>query len=213
MTVTGAALPLIPDGDQARDWAEQELADPRYAATEPTPFDRFARAVGDFVAGLFSGDVPGSVGPWLTLVAVIVVVAVILVAFLIWGRPRTAARSRTAAALFGDTERRSAAELRKAAEAAAATGDWDEAIVLRFRALARGLEERTLVEPVPGTTVHGFARAAGDLFPDARPALDHAADAFDDVRYLRRRGTPTAYREIVALDVRLQEAKVEAVPA
>lgn len=213
MTAAFAALPLIPDGDEAREWADDELADPIYAATEPTPFDRIARAVGDFLGSLFSGEVPAALGPWLAAAGVIVVVAIIVVAFVIWGRPRAVARSRTAATLFGHAEERSAAELRSAAAAAAAAGDWDEAYVLRFRAVARGLEERTLVDPAPGTTVHGFARAAGQVFPAARADLDHAADRFDDVRYLRRHGTAAGYRDLVALDDRLQQTRVEAVPA
>ena len=45
-----------PDGDEARRWAEQELADPVYAEAEPTMFDRIARAIGDFIGGLFSAE-------------------------------------------------------------------------------------------------------------------------------------------------------------
>lgn len=208
-----AALPLVPDGDQAREWAQDELADAVYRAAEPTPFDRFARAVGDFIANLFSGEVPAGVAGWLAVVVVLVVVALIVVAVLIWGRPRSVARSRRAAAAFDRPEQRPATELRREAEAAAAAGDWAEAIILRFRALARGLAERTLLETVPGTTVHGFARAAGALFPADRAALDHAADVFDDVRYLRRPGTAAAYRELADLDERLTRTSAEAVPA
>jgi len=207
------ALPLIPDGDQARGWAEDELARDIYRVTEPTPFDRFARAVGEFLADLFTGELPGEFAPWLAVVVVLLIVAIVVAAILIWGRPRAVARSRRTAVPFGRAEHLSATELRRGAETAAGAGDWDGAIVLRFRAVARGLAERTLLDPVPGTTVHGFSRAAGALFPAERSALDRAADAFDDVRYLRRPGTEAAYRDLAALDARLDRARVEAVPA
>ncbi|MGV9195169.1 DUF4129 domain-containing protein [Microbacterium sp. MC2] len=213
MTPIPAAPPLAPDGDQAREWAEAELADPVYRAAEPTPFDRFAQAVGDFFANLFSGSLPESFAPWLAVVVAVVIVAVVIAAVVVWGRPRPVARSRRASAVLAHDETVAAAELRRRAEAAAAACDWDDAIVLRFRALARELAERTLLDPVPGTTVHGFARAAAALFPAEKAALAEAAAAFDDVRYLRRPGTEAAYRRLSDLDRRMRRAPAEAVPA
>ncbi len=207
-----SAPPLIPDGDQAREWAQDELADPVYRAAEPTPFDRFAQAVGDFFANLFSGRLPEAFAPWLAVVVVAVIVAIAVAAILIWGRPRSPARSRRTSAELGQDDTVAAAELRRRAAAAADAGHWDDAIVLRFRAIARDLAERTLLDPVPGTTVHGFSRAATVLFPAERAALDRAATAFDDVRYLRRPGTADAYRDLVQLEERLRRTAAEAVP-
>lgn len=197
------AAPLIPDGDEAREWAERELADDAYRVAEPTPFDRAARAVGDFFLSLFSGDLPAEFGPWLAVAVLAVVLAAIGVAVAIWGKPRRAARARASVALFGDDERRSADDLRRAARAAADAARWEEAIVLRFRALARSLADRTIVETPPGATVHAFARSATDAFPAEAETLERAADAFDDVRYLRRPGTADAYSLIASLDERL----------
>ena len=56
--------PLTPDGDEARTWAERELADPAYDAAEPTALDRIAHAIGDFFATLFSTQLGGDWGPW-----------------------------------------------------------------------------------------------------------------------------------------------------
>ncbi len=198
-----ATPPLVPDGDEAREWVRRELTDPVYRTAEPTPFDRAARAVGDFFASLFQGELPDALGAWSAVVATAVVIVLVVLAFLIWGRPRLAARSAAAPELFGAAEARSADELRRAAEASAARGAFDEAIVLRFRALARGLAERTIVSPEPGATVHRFARAAAPAFPAEARALERAADAFDDVRYLRRPGTADAYRAVRELDERL----------
>jgi hypothetical protein len=193
--------PVTPDGEEARRWAEEELGDPVYAQAEPTPLDRIARAVSDFIGGLFDAELSGAWGPALAAVAAIVVVVVIVVAFLVWGRPRAVARSRPMSAeLFGEAEQRSASELRRAAASRAASGDWDAAIVLRFRALARGLAERGIVEPPPGATVHAFARRAGSSFPAWADELEQAAAAFDDVRYLRLPGSPELYRRVAAVD-------------
>jgi hypothetical protein len=200
--------PLTPDRDEAREWARRELADPAYAAAEPNLLDRAARAVADFVTGLFGAELPGSWGPTAAVIAAAVVVVLVVAGLLIWGRPRSAARMRLPASdLFGDADTRSAAQLRQDAAAAASKEQWAEAIVLRFRALAQGLLERTVVEVSAGTTVHGFARVAARAFPQEASRMDAAASAFDDVRYLRRPGTEDTYRRIAALDDDLARAR------
>ncbi|HEX5728278.1 DUF4129 domain-containing protein [Microbacterium sp.] len=207
MVVVGALLrlsatapPLTPDGDEARRWAEQELTDPAYAAAEPTPLDRIARAIGEFVERLFSVQLSGDWGPWVAVLAAGLFAVVILAAVLIWGVPRATSRSRGAVELFGVDEQRTAAELRRAAASCAARSEWDAAIVLRFRALARGVVERGAADAPPGATVHAFARAASRAFPASGADLESAAAAFDDVRYLRRPGTEELYRRIAAVD-------------
>lgn len=200
--------PLTPDGDQARDWAEQELLDPAYDIAQPTAFDRVAQAISDFLAGLFDTRVEGAWGSWLALIAAVVVTGVIVAAFLIWGRPRVQARGRARVAeLFGDDEARSAALLRRDAEAHARRGEWDVAVILRFRALARDLAQRGVVDTPPGTTVHGFARAAARAFPASAPDLETTAAAFDDVRYLRRPGTAQLYRRVTDTDDAVARAR------
>ncbi|MET0782590.1 MAG: DUF4129 domain-containing protein [Microbacterium sp.] len=199
--------PLTPDGDEARRWAERELADPVYAASEPTPLDRIAQAIADFFEALFATQLSGDWGPWVAVIAAVVVVLVIVAAFLVWGVPRATGRSRASATLFGADEQRSAADLRRDAASSASKGEWDAAIVLRFRALARGLVERGAVDTPPGATVHAFARAAARAFPGHADALEAAAAAFDDVRYLRRPGTEELYLRIAAVDETVSAAR------
>jgi hypothetical protein len=205
--VLASVTPVTPDGDEAREWAERELSDRVYQAAEPTPLDRIARAIGDFLASLFSTELSGDWGPWVALVAAVIVVLVIVTVFLVWGVPRATGRSRGGAELFGEREERSAVELRRDAQAAAARGEWDAAIVLRFRALARGLLERGVVDTPPGATVHAFARAAGRAFPSYADRLESAAVAFDDVRYLRRPGSAELYRRIADVDETITAAR------
>lgn len=192
--------PLSPDADDAREWLERELSDPAYAAAEPTPFDRFAKAVGDVLASLFSPELPTALGPTAAIVASIVAAAVIVMALLVWGRPRRRARAAEPGPLFGSGEARTADDLRSLARAAAAQERWDDAIVLRFRAIARSLAERVVVDAAPGATAQSFAREAARAFPSARDGLAAAARAFDDVRYLRRPGSAALYAELSDLD-------------
>ena len=195
-----AGLPLIPDGDEARRWAETELADPAYAIAEPTALDRFAYGVERFFRDLFATSLPDGWGPWVAVIVSVLIVALVIVALAVWGMPRSSARSRGAADLFGEPERRTAAQLRAAAEQHAARGEWDAAIAERFRGLARALDERGIIDVTPGATVHTFARDAGTALPALAERLERAASAFDDVRYLRLPGTPDLYRAVAAVD-------------
>jgi hypothetical protein len=193
--------PLTPDAEEARRWAEQELSDPAYAEAEPTLLDRVARAVSDFLGDLFSSQPSTEWGAVLAVIAAVVVVALIVVALLVWGVPRATPRAPAPVGeLFGVTEKRSAADLRKDAAQHAAAGDWDAAIIDRVRAIARALAERGAVQTPPGATVHAFARAATAVFPTRQGDLDAVADTFDDVRYLRRPGSAELYERVVRLD-------------
>lgn len=194
-------VPLLPGPDEAREWAERELADPVYRAAEPTAFDRLARAVRDAIEALFTAPVSGDWGPWAFVVLAVLVVAAIVTGVLIWGRPRPITRARPPAlALFDHDDARSADQLRADAEAAAERREWDDAVVLRFRAFARGLIERGIVDPPPGATARAFSRSVGETLPAlAAPAAD-GAGAFDDVRYLGRAGTAETYALVTRLD-------------
>jgi hypothetical protein len=216
--VTAGALisvPVQPSGDQARQWLVDELAKAPYQQAKPTPFDLIAQAVLKWFQDLFLNSRTGT-PTVLLVVALVVVVAVVVAAVLFYGLPRFNRRSRAAASLFGDDDRRTADELRAAARRALAGGDFSAAIVERFRALARGLDERTVVAVFPGTTATGFARRAADAFPDEREGLRAAADVFDAVRYAGRLGTRDEAERIAALDDRVAAARprlAEAVPA
>ncbi|WP_395243711.1 DUF4129 domain-containing protein [Agromyces sp. MMS24-K17] len=205
-------IPVDPDAPEARRWLEDELAKPEYTAAQPTWFDRLMQQVGDWFAQLFSGAgaVPAEL-VWLVVVAV--VVALVVVGLLVFGVPRLRRRRTSAAPLFDDGDVRDLATLRRAAEAAAARGDWALAIEERFRALVRGLVDRELVRVHPGTTAHGFARTASTRFPDATDGLDAAAAAFDGVRYLGRSGDAAAYDAVTALERTIEAARPVAIAA
>ena len=208
MIALPAAVPVEPDAGTARRWLLDELAKPAYAAAEPSPFDRAVQAFLTWFTGLF--DVRGSsTPPVLLAIAIAVVVAVLVVALLLFGLPRINRRS-SVGALFGDDDRRSADEMRRAAEAALAQGDFALAVLERFRALARGLDERTLVAVFPGTTASAFAAGAARAFPAEHGELRAAAELFDGVRYADETATREDALSVFALDDRLAAARPQA---
>ncbi|CAH0129318.1 DUF4129 domain-containing protein [Microbacterium foliorum] len=204
----------VPDGDEARRWAEQELAAPRYADAKPTWFDLIARDIGRFLADLFSADNGASVGPSALIIVSIIVFGALVAALIIWGRPRRSQSVRVArGGLLGAEDDRSAAQLRTDADRAARAQDWDEATILRFRALARGLLERDLIDPSPGATAQAIAREVSAVFPVESDPVRRAAVSFDDVRYLRHPATAERYAELAATDERLSSLRPDLVPA
>jgi hypothetical protein len=207
MTVAPLAVPVQPDGDEARRWLLDELAKQPYQASKPTPIDLAAQAFFDWLGSLFrsQGDPTPTV---LLVVALTVVVALVVIAVLLFGIPRANRRSGgRGAGLFGDDDRRTAAELRAAARAAAAAGDFSLAVLERYRALARDLHERTLVEVFPGTTARGFAREAAGVFPGEATELAEAAEVFDGIRYAGRPGDRDQAARVASLDDRLVAAR------
>src|SRR5690606_13734960 len=104
-------------------------------------------------------------------------------ALLVAGPVRRARLARRApVAVLGD-DVRSAAELRAAADALAAQGRWSEAVLDRFRAMTRSLEDRTILADRPGRTARQAADLADVRLPSCAADLADAARLFDAVCY------------------------------
>lgn len=199
-------VPVDPNSPEARDWIIRELSKPEYRAAQPTWFDRLSSAFWEWVTSLKFGDGVATQGPLLAI-ALVVVVSAVVAAFLIFGPPRLGRRSAVTGALFGEDDGRSAADIRNAAEAAASQAQWTVAIEEMFRAIARGLAERTIVTTIPGSTARAFAAVAGSRLPTFAGALTTAAVTFDEVRYLGRAGREESYRAMAALERELRSAR------
>lgn len=198
-------IPVDPDAPQAQDWLREELAKAPYAAAAPTWFDRLSQAVLDWIGSLgFDGD---GVSGWLPVVAAAVLVAVLVAAVLIFGAPKRNRRRRLSGELFAAEDRRTAEQIRRAAEDAAAGNDFTLASEELFRAIAQGLAERTIVPLLPGSTAHTVADRAAGAFPGYRERLLDGAAAFERVRYLGGTGTEADYRELLSLDTDLRAAR------
>lgn len=191
---------FIPDGDEAQKWAEDEIAKAPYQDAKPTWFDQFARGILEMIANLFSGDGNGSIAPIALTLIVIVLIAAIVVALIVWGRPRASRSVARRADLLGERDDRTAAQLRADAERAARSDDFDEAVILRFRALARSLLERDLIDPAPGATAQMISREASVPFPTLAAEIHDAAGLFDRIRYLDVTAGAEDYRRITATD-------------
>ena len=207
-------VPVDPDDEQARRWLEDELArgDEQYQPPEaPGWWQDFL----DWLERLLSGaDAPETPTPAFEtgqavgiVVAVILVVAILVVAFAIFGLPRLRKRSKVTGDLFGEHDDRSALQLRTVAQRAADAGDYTSAVVELFRSLARDLAERGIVVTFPGTTARDFARRTGLVFPATADRLAEAAAVFDDLRYLGGVGTLTQWQRMSALDSDLRASR------
>ncbi|HEU5222286.1 MAG TPA: DUF4129 domain-containing protein [Candidatus Lumbricidophila sp.] len=205
-------IPVDPDAPTARDWLAHELAKPEYQAAQPTWFDRAANEVRKWFLSLFehAGSAPGGA---LGTLAVVVIIALIALALWKYGAPRMGQRRTSASPLFAADDTRDLAALRKAAEAAAAAGDWALAIEERFRAIARGLSDRDLVLVHPGSTATAISLEAAQRFRAEQATLRAAADVFDAVRYLGATGSREQYEHVTALEERVSGTPAPAVSA
>ena len=208
LTLLPVDVPVDPDAPEAVRLLVNELAKPPYQAAKPTLFDIVAKAIQDWLSSLRLGDAEGPPALGIGVIITLVVVGII-VAFLIFGVPRLNRRSAVAGALFGEDDDRSASQIRQDGEAAAARGDYSTAVAELFRAIARGLAERTIITTSPGTTARDFAVRASAPFPGLAEQLRVSATAFDEVRYLGREGTQQQFRQVAALERDLPAARPE----
>ncbi|MFE2106534.1 DUF4129 domain-containing protein [Kitasatospora sp. NPDC059463] len=212
IVVLAGGAPVTTPRDAARDAARDELVNADYHRHDPSiqqrVFDWIMERLDDALGALAGGGTSGTTGLILFLV-----VAVVIGAALWWrlGAPRRAAR--TDLGVFGGTGPRSAAEHRTDAEGHAAAGRWAEAVREQMRALVRGLEERTLLDPRPGRTADEAAAEAGRALPGHATALASAARAFDDIAYGERTADQAAYQLLRDLDRALERTRPVLAPA
>ncbi|MDP9027478.1 MAG: DUF4129 domain-containing protein [Actinomycetota bacterium] len=203
-------VPVNPDAPEAQRWLIAELAKSPYQSAKPSFFDQLVKQIEDWINSLINGldsvAIPGA-GSVLNLILLLGVIAVLVIAFLVFGLPRLNRRSAVTGELFGEDDLRDAAALRRDAERAAAAGDYTTAIEELFRALARNLDERTLVTFFPGSTARDVAARAGAVFPDVADRLLGAASAFDGVRYLGATGTAEEWQRLVELEREVRTAQ------
>lgn len=174
-------VPVVPDADQAREWARDELAKTEYSDQGTSWFEMFL----DWVNELFGAldGVGGSLSLAWTIIIVLLVVAIVaIVIWLILGPLRRSRRSKGRTGMLDD-DARSSEQMRDAALAAEAAGDWDTAAMEWYRASVRSMEERGRISDSPGAT----AREAAGLLAKAAPGIANEAAqsalSFDIARY------------------------------
>jgi hypothetical protein len=162
--------------------ARHELSKAIYHRQQDPLLVRAIKAVGHWLSSVLdtAATASGGGGLWLALLVLLAVVVVLVV------RRRVGPMRRSAAAPGGvlpGGRALTAAEHRALANAAAARGDHETAVLEAMRAVVRALEERGVIEPRPGRTAAEVAREGGDGMPSATPVLVAAARTFDDVVY------------------------------
>lgn len=194
--------------DTARELSRRELRKPIYHRDEPSFVERALRRLSDWVHSLLdrlSGTHAGGSGGWTMLILLFVIL--VLVGAAVWwrvGRPRRNAAERTGLLEGRPT---TADDHSDQAERHAAAGEWALAIRERMRAIARSLEERTILQPRPGRTADELAREAAEALPAHAEDLAASVRVFDDVWYGGRQGDAEGYRRITELDRRLRSAR------
>jgi len=188
------------DRDAAHEAARHELAKPIYP--KPSLIQRLMDWITELLYRL--ADAGSSLpGGWLTISVLLILLAIAVVVAVRIARRTMRTNRGSEFALFGEHEL-SAAEYRKVAEEYAAEGNWSAAIRHRLRAVARQLEESSVLDPVPGRTATELARDAGRAIPALAAELRRAVEAFNDVTYGERPGTEAGYRLIADLDDHLR---------
>ncbi|MFC4011528.1 DUF4129 domain-containing protein [Nonomuraea purpurea] len=193
------------DREEAARQAARELLKPAYAH-ESLPdrlYRYFTQFLGDLVDAATGGGTTGGI-----IAAVVIVMIILSLIILISWQLRKTARRRAlpVGGIYGERAM-SAAEHRQIAERLAAEGQWSQAIRERLRAIARDLEERALVNTMPGRTADELAAEAALSLPAFADDLAAAARSFDDVTYGGAPGTSDAYEAMSTLDDNLRQAR------
>lgn len=177
--IVAAGAPATPGAQEAREAAEAELAKPVY---HPVP-DLLGRLWRWLIQHLDPTAVIPGIPPLLSgLIVLLVLVTCVVLLVVLLHRFRLVGRSRRDAGRLFDDER-DARALARAADAAAERGDWAAAVVERFRAIIRSLNERGLIEDYPGMTAREAAVLGSSALEDLGGELTRAAALFDAVRY------------------------------
>jgi hypothetical protein len=193
-------LPLgidLPGRDEAQEAARRELERRAYDEARPPWTARLIQWVLDKLSELLasaSGLPGGGLG-----VALLVLLVGILVAIAV-ARLRPTVRDPRSGDLFGAGHLLTAAEHRDLADAAAAQGDYAEAVRERLRAVVRHLEERGLLDPRPGRTAAEVSREAGRTVPALVEPLGRAATTFERIWYGGQVADASSYAVLVEVD-------------
>lgn len=200
-----AGPPLDPSADEARRWAEEELAKAIYD-TGPSLLERILTWLAQLWERLLATDGAGAV---LLPVLILMIAALVVAAALLLGGPLRRRRLRSvepSMQVLDDDERGSEA-LRAAADRAARAGDYGTAVLERFRAIVRALDERGVLTDRQGRTAREAATQAGTAFPDQAGDLLAAGDLFDQVCYGSTLPAAGAEAWLRHLDERIDQAR------
>lgn len=199
-----AEPPVVPGSDEARRWAEEELARPEYRDADPGWVAGFWESLRDWLRSLDGGSVGegASASPWIGVAMAVLIGAAIIIA-----RPRLNAKAKRPEDMFDADPTVVATAYRERAAAAASAGDWNAAVVDCFRALVRTAEERNVLDARAGRTADEVVQDLAVAFRAEAGRLAEAARTFDGVRYGNQPAGRAAYARMLELDIALRSLK------
>lgn len=194
---------LDPTPAEARKWLRDELH--RSSYHDPW-LDSVLRWLRDQISRLFDGANTLAHGGLSLVVTILVGLAAI--SLLVWVLPKVRRDSvidRTDGPVLVDPTM-SASTYRTLAAHAFADGRFDEAVLEAFRAIAKDMSDRTLLDDAPARTAHEVSLELSHPFPDLAGRLAQSANMFDAVRYGHRRASADQAGQVLQLDAELAKA-------
>jgi hypothetical protein len=195
---------LDPSPAEARKWLSDEL----HRSDYHNPWlDSALRWTFDQIAKLLDGAnklANGGLSPVVTLL-----VALVTIALLVWVLPmvrREPVVGHPDGAVIVDPTI-TADTYRDLAARALADGRYDAAVLEGFRAIAKDMSDRALLDDAPGLTAHEVGLELSRPFPDFAGRLAQCANLFDAVRYGHRSATKDGAAQVLRLDSELAKAR------
>ena len=196
------ARALSPTPAQARSWLTQELHGSDYHGAW---LDSLGRWISDLMAKILQ-DASHVAG---LSAAITVLIALAVITVLVWVLPKVR-RERVVAptdmAVLAD-QRITPSQYRDLAAQALREGRYDDAVLEAFRAIAKDMSDRGVIDDAPGRTAHEVSLALTSPFPDHADRLVRAANLFDSVRYGQRRPSPSQAGQVRDLDAELARTR------
>lgn len=205
---TDAQQPVIAPGrDEARGWAEEELARPEYQESDLTFLERIGRLFTDLFDDLMRG-VAGVSSPWLIVIVVVIVAA--LIVLVIWRVQRGSGGGLSlprydAPFIVPDQD---PDELRIRARAAADAGDWNTAVQEGARTVMAELGRADAIEIAAASTAAELSRDAARARPGHRDDLLWTGRIFDSVTFGDGTAREQDWERVARLDAELRKAGV-----
>lgn len=210
MLVLATGTPVDIGRDEAAETARRELSRGVYQRGLGDRLGDWTADARRWVADLLdrlNGN--GQAAPWLGALVVVAAVAAAAVSLWWFGPPARRRRAR-ARDVDAATPVVDAAGHRAAAARAAGNGDWAAAVRERFRAVTRELEQRGLLDPVPGRTAVEIAEDAAVARPALGQVLRPAAAALGAVAYSSRPAGPADLQAVAVADEAVQGVRFDA---
>lgn len=186
--------PVDPDAETARQWLVDELSRSEYSQGDQSLITRFLAWLNSLSAPDPSFSIP------LAVILTVAIIVVVIVAALLGGRVRLGSRAQPSDVVVSLDDARTADQIRLDARRAADANDWSAATTEQFRAIARSLEERAVLDELAGRTAQELARAASPALPRVAPGLVDGARRFDSIRYGHVSVGQPDFDAMVALD-------------